>query len=119
MRKKLNSTADFKDCAINLVKGGTANKTDLAKWGLDPAAMQKALDAFNNADATQEKAKAAAQQSTVDYMAAKKMLSGEIARWVSTLEANYGKTGDKLGEFGIAPRMMRPHKGPRTAKSQG
>jgi hypothetical protein len=29
------------------------------------------------------------------------------------LEGNYGKTGDKLQEFGIAPRMYRPKKGPR------
>jgi response regulator of citrate/malate metabolism len=119
MRKKLNSTADFKDIAINLVKGGTANKAELAKWGLEPVSMQKALDVFINADAKQEKAKSEAQQSTVDFTAAKKDLAAEIARWVSTLEANYGKTGEKLGEFGIAPRMMRPHKGPRTQKTQG
>ena len=117
MRKKLTSTADYKDCGINLVKGGTGNKTEIAKWGLDPVSLQKALDAFNNADAAQEKAKAAAQQSTVDFNAAKKELAAGIAKWVSTLEANYGKTGEKLGEFGIAPRMLRPHKGPRTKKA--
>jgi len=116
MRKKLSSTADYKDYAINLVKGGTGNKVEVAKWGLDPVSLQKALDIFNNADAAQEKAKAAAQQSTVDFVAAKKTLAAEIAKWVSTLEANYGKTGDKLGEFGIAPRMLRPHKGPRVKK---
>ncbi|MBI4726837.1 hypothetical protein HY768_06390 [candidate division TA06 bacterium] len=116
MRKKLSSTVDYKDCGINLVKGGTGNKAKVAKWGLDPVSLQKALDAFNNADATQEKAKAAAQQSTVDFVAAKKGLATEIAKWVSTLETNYGKTGEKLGEFGIAPRMLRPHKGPRVKK---
>lgn len=40
-----------------------------------------------------------------------------MARWVSTLEANYGKTGDKLQEFGIAPRKFNPKKGPRTKKA--
>lgn len=117
MRKKLTSNADYKDCGINLVKGGTGNKAEVSKWGLDPVSLQKVLDIFNNADAAQEKAKAAAQQSTVDFNAAKKTLVKEIAKWVSTLEANYGKTGEKLGEFGIAPRQLHPHKGPRAKKA--
>ena len=117
MRKKLTSTADYKDAAINLVKGGSANQTQIAAWGLKPANLQIVLDKFIGADAAQEKAKAAAQLATQDYLGAKKELAKEIARWVSTLEANYGKTGDKLGEFGISPRMLRPHKGPRAKKA--
>jgi hypothetical protein len=117
MRKKLSSTADFKDTAINLVKGGTANKTEIAKWGLAPADLQKVLDSFLNADAQQEQAKAAARQSTEKYLGAKKTLQQEIAKWVSTLEGNYGKTSERLGEYGISPRMLRPKKGPRTKKA--
>lgn len=117
MRKTLKSTADFAGLAENLVQGGTANKTEIAKWGLNPSVLQKLLDAYNNADSRQEKAKAEQQLATKAWLETKKQLNTEIARWVSTLEGNYGKTGDKLQAFGIAPRIYKPKKGPRAKKA--
>lgn len=113
MRKAPTSTADFGEQAKMLVAGGESNKTEIAKWGLTPAGLQKLLDAYEAANAKQEKMKSDLQLSTVNFNEAKKKLKAEMARWVSVLEGNYGKTGDKLQEFGVAPRMYRPKKGPR------
>jgi len=113
MRRYPSSTADFSEGAKLLVKGGEANK---AEWGLIPADLQKLLDGYQAANSEQERAKAALQQSTIDWQDTKKALKEEMARWVSTLEGNYGKTGEKLQEFGIAPRSFHPKKGPRVKK---
>ncbi|MBI5804529.1 hypothetical protein HZA73_00630 [candidate division TA06 bacterium] len=117
MRKTPKSTADFAGLAENLIKGGEGNKAEIARWGLTPPALRKLLDLYNDADSRQEKAKAELHLATAGWLEAKKKLSGEIARWVSVLEGNYGKTGDKLQEFGIAPRMYKPRKGPRAKKA--
>ncbi|MDI6738977.1 MAG: hypothetical protein QME74_01260 [Candidatus Edwardsbacteria bacterium] len=117
MRKKLTATADFSERAKMMTKGGEANRTAIAKWGLSPAAMQKIGDAFDNANAKQEKLKGDLHTASQEYEAAKKVLQTELSRWVSTLEANYGKTGEKLQEFGIEPRIYRPKKGTRQDKA--
>ncbi len=116
MRRYPSSTADFSEGAKLLVKGGEANKAEIAKWGLIPAELQKLLDGYQAANSEQERAKAALQQSTIDWQDTQKALKTEMARWVSTLEGNYGKTGEKLQEFGIAPRSFHPRKGPRVKK---
>lgn len=117
MRKYPSSTADFSEGAKLMVKGGEANKSEIAKWGLVSANLQKLLDAYQSANSDQERAKAALQQATLDWQESKKRLKAEMARWVSTLEGNYGKTGEKLKEFGIMPRSYNPKKGPRAKKA--
>lgn len=117
MRKTPKSTADFAGLAENLIKGGEGNKAEIARWGLAPAALQKLLDLYTDADSRQEKAKAELHLASKEWLGAKKKLSGEIARWVSVLEGNYGKTGEKLQAFGIAPRIYKPKKGPRAKKA--
>ena len=117
MRKYPTSTADFSEGAKLMVKGGEANKAEIARWGLAAVKLQKLLEIYQAANSAQERAKAAAQQATLNWQESKKKLKTEMARWVSTLEANYGKTGDKLQEFGIAPRKFNPKKGPRTKKA--
>mgnify|MGYP001419193951 CR=1 FL=1 len=117
MRKYPKSTADFQGTAEGLIKGGETNKVEVGKWGLNTVEFRKLLDKFIGANALQEKLKADLHQSTNDLTAVKQDLQKEIARWISTLEGNYGKTGEKLQEFGIAPRMLRPRKGPRAKKA--
>jgi hypothetical protein len=116
VRKYPTSTADFSELAKVMVKGGEANRAEVGRWGLNPIDLQKGLDYYQTANQKQEAAKAVLQISTVAFNSAQKTLKAEMSRWVSTLEANYGKTGDKLQEFGIAPRQLKPHKGPRAKK---
>lgn len=116
MRRYPTSTADFSELAKLMIKGGEANRAEIARWGLSPAELQKGLDYYQSANAKQEAAKSAMQMATAAFESAKKTLKAEMARWVSTLEGNYGKTGDRLQEFGIAPRIYKPKKGPRPKK---
>ncbi|MDI6740631.1 MAG: hypothetical protein QME74_09755 [Candidatus Edwardsbacteria bacterium] len=116
MRKRPQSTADFEGMAQGLVKGGEINKTEVVKWNLIPGDLQKLTDKFVAANALQEKLKGDLHGATDDLAAVKKDLSKEIARWVSVLEGQYGKTSEKLQNFGITPRMLKPHKGPRVKK---
>jgi hypothetical protein len=117
MRKRPQSTADFQGTAEGLVKGGELNKIEIAKWDLRAAELQKLSDKFVAANALQEKLKGDLHQSTDDLSAVKKELQKEIGRWISVLEGQYGKTSEKLQDFGITPRMLRPHKGPRAKKA--
>jgi len=117
MRKYPKSTADFQGTAEGLIKGGDTNKVEVGRWGLNPVEFRKLLDKFITANALQEKLKADLHQATNDMNSTKAAVQKEIGRWVSTLEGNYGKTGEKLQEFGIAPRMLRPKKGPRAKKA--
>jgi hypothetical protein len=112
----MTSTADYSQQAKELVKAGEKNRAEIARWGLATAKLQKLLNAYQAANNDQEKAKADLQLATQAWIATKKALHAEIARWVSTLEANYGKSGDKLHEFGITPRTYKPRKGPRAKK---
>ncbi|MDI6740703.1 MAG: hypothetical protein QME74_10120 [Candidatus Edwardsbacteria bacterium] len=116
MRKRAQSTADYQSTAQGLIKGGEINKAETTKWGLLSNELQKLLDRYTAADARQEKLKGELHQSTDDLTAVKMELSKEIARWVSVLEGQYGKRSEKLQDFSITPRMLKPHKGPRAKK---
>lgn len=118
MRKYPTSTADFNEAATLLIEGGEKNTEEIARWGLVPAELQADLEAFNTANGAQEAAKSAQQTASVNWENTKKKLQASMARWVSTLEGNYGKTSEKLLEFGLAPRQYNPHKGPRTTEQK-
>ena len=116
MRRRPSSTADIQASADGILKGAEINKGEISKMGLSADNLNKLLNEFVSTNASQEKAKAVQQQTTRDLISVKNGLMKEIAKWVSVLEGQYGKNTEKLQEFGIAPRMLRPHKGPREKK---
>ncbi|MEW6557926.1 MAG: hypothetical protein AB1349_11360 [Elusimicrobiota bacterium] len=116
MRRRPSSTADVQGQADGLLKGAELNKQEVSKMGLSADDLKKKRDKFVSQNALQEKLKADQQQATWDLTAAKNELMKEMGKWISVLEGQYGKTTEKLQEFGVAPRMSRPHKGPREQK---
>ena len=117
MRRYPKSTADVQGFADGLLKGASVNKAEVSKFGLSSSDLQKLLDKFVSTNALQEKLEADQQQATRDLISAKNGLMKEAGKWVSVLEGQYGKNTEKLQEFGITPRMLRPHKGPRPKQS--
>jgi len=83
-------------------------------FSLDQKALNDLLDRFVQLESQQEKLKADLHQTSTDQVAVRKSLLSEFGRWTSVLEGQLGKNSSKLQEFGIAPRQLRPHKGPRT-----
>ena len=114
MRKHPTSTADIIGTAKALLSGATANTELLQKFSLDQKALDDLLNRFVQLEAQQEKLKADLHQTSSDQRAVRQSLLAEYARWVSVLEGQLGKNSEKLQEFGIAPRQLRPHKGPRS-----
>jgi hypothetical protein len=115
MRKHPTSTADIIGTAKALLAGATANAEIVQKFSLDQKALNDLLDRFAELESRQEKQKADLHQTSADQIAVRRNLLAEFGRWVSVLEGQLGKNSDKLQEFGIAPRQLRPHKGPRAA----
>lgn len=115
MRKNPTSTADIIGTAKALLAGATANAETVQKFSLDQKAIESLLDKFVQLDAKQERLKADLHQASADLASTRKELLKEFSRWVSVLEGQLGKNSEKLQEFGIAPRQLRPHKGPRAS----
>ena len=110
-------------------------------FSLDQKALNDLLDRFVQLESQQEKLKADLHQTSADQTATRKALLSEFGRWTSVLEGHLGKNSAnpvarfacdlvpnfascvspgeirELTEFGIAPRQLRPHKGPRTPAS--
>ena len=118
MRKHPTSTADIIGTAKALLAGATANTELLQKFSLDQKALDDLLNRFVQLEAQQEKLKSDLHQTSADQTATRKALLSEFGRWVSVLEGQLGKNSAKLTEFGIAPRQLRPHKGPRATATE-
>ncbi|PIU83748.1 MAG: hypothetical protein COS68_02330 [Elusimicrobia bacterium CG06_land_8_20_14_3_00_38_11] len=58
MRKYPKSYADWEALGQSLLKGAAGNKSEIEKFGLKIADLQKVLDDFIRTNAEQEKAKA-------------------------------------------------------------
>jgi|GEM_PF-6168908 len=114
MRRYPTSTADIIGTAKALLAGATTNPELVQKYSLDQKALEDLLNRFSALEAQQERHKADLHQTSADQAGVRKALLAEFGRWISVLEGQLGKNSDKLTEFGIAPRQLRPHKGPRT-----
>ena len=90
-----------------------AHEADMKAIGLDPAQLSALLDKFVLQDGKQEKLKGDLHEATDELYATKRLLKDQLSRIVSLLEGKYGKSSPKLEDFGIAPRQVNPHKGPR------
>ena len=113
MRTHQTSTADIEATAEALLAGAATNAELVQKYCLDQKALADMLERFRRLDARQEQAKADLHQVSQDLYSVRKQIRNEFGRWVSVLEGQLGKNNKKLQEFGIAPRNLRPHKGPR------
>jgi hypothetical protein len=113
MRRHPTSTADIIGTAKALLNGASANADILQKYSLDPKSLGDLLDKYIQLDAKQERLKGDLHQTSADQRSVRKSLQAEFGCWVSVLEGQLGKNSEKLQEFGIPPRNLRPHKGPR------
>ena len=118
MRETPTSQADVLGKAKAILTGMQANEADIRAIGLDPSALAKLVDQLIQQDGQQERLKAELHDTTKELYATRKELKDFLSRTVSLLEGKYGKTSPKLQEFGIAPRQLRPHKGPRSTSSE-
>jgi len=117
MRRHPTSTADIIGTAKALLNGAASNQATVEKFSLDPKALGDLLDRFVLLESDQERQKAELHQTSADQREARKSLLAEFGRWVSVLEGQLGKNSEKLQEFGIAPRQVRPHTGPRKVQT--
>ena len=101
-----------------LLAGASANPDTCQKFSLDQKALNDLLDRFVQLESQQEKLKADLHQTSSDQVVIRKSILSEFGRWTSVLEGQLGKNSSKLTEFGIAPRQLRPHKGPRATASE-
>ncbi len=114
MREQPTSQADVITKAKAILNGMTSNEADMKAIGLDPTALIALLDRLIQQDGNQERLKAELHAASKALSATRKELKDFLSRTVSLLEGKYGKTSPKLQEYGIAPRQVNPHKGPRT-----
>jgi hypothetical protein len=117
MRKHPTSTADIIGTAKALLNGAASNADIIQKFSLDQKTLGELLDKFVLLESKQERLKADLHQTSADQNVVRKDILAEFGRWTSVLEGHLGKNSDKLQEFGIAPRQLRPHKGPRAKAS--
>jgi hypothetical protein len=113
MRNHPTSTSDIIGTAKALLNGAASNADLIQKYSLDTKTLSDLLDRFVELDARQEKEKADLHKTSADQWTVRRGLMAEFGRWVSVLEGQLGKNAEKLQEFGIAPRNLRPHRGPR------
>ena len=118
MRPQPTSQADVIGKAKGLVNGMTANEADMKTIGLDPATLAALVDKCILQDGVQERLKGELHDATDRLYATRRELREYISRAVSLLEGKYGKTSEKLQEFGIAPRQVNPRKGPRANRAE-
>ena len=119
MRNHPTSTADIIGTAKALLDGAAGNLDIIRKYSLDPKVLGGLLDKFVELDARKEREKADLRKTSADRKTVRKCIKAEFGRWVSVLEGQLGKHSGKLHEFGIPPRNLRPHKGPRAKTAPG
>lgn len=116
MRKKLTSIADKEASSDDLLRGAANSTSDMQKFGLDPSILQQLHDDYKSIKTLKEKQEAELNKTSNSFHSKGKELSAEIGKWVSILEGQYGKSSEKLQEFGFPPRKVNPRKGPRPKK---
>jgi hypothetical protein len=99
--------------------GMQSNEADLKPLGLDPKELTALVDSIVQQDGVQERLKAELHDASQKLYSSRAELKEYISRAVSLLEGKYGKKSPKLQEFGIAPRQVNPHKGPRAKVPAG
>ena len=100
-----------------MVTGMQTNEADLKPLGLDATALSALVDKLVVQDGVQERLKGELHDATQQLYATRAEIKDYLSRAISLLEGKYGKTSPKLQEFGIAPRRVNPHKGPRAKAS--
>ena len=119
MRTQTASLADVIGRAKAILNGMGENEADMKSIGLDSATLTALLDKFILQDGKQEKLKGDMHEATDELYSTKKVLKDQLSRIVSMLEGKYGKSNPKLQDFGVAPRHINPHKGPRVKAKPG
>jgi hypothetical protein len=117
MRTKIASQADAIGKGKAIVNGMQAHEAEMKSIGLDPAELSALVDRFVLLDGKQEAAKGNLHNISDELNATKDRIKGLVGRITSSLEGKYGKTSPTLEDFGIAPRQVNPHKGPRVKKA--
>jgi hypothetical protein len=91
----------------------------LKPLGLDASTLSALVDKLVVQDGVQERLKGELHDATQQLYATRAEIKDYLSRAISLLEGKYGKTSPKLQEFGIAPRRVNPHKGPRAKVPAG